>query len=608
MAYILKLIKKIWPAKIRSQLILGVALVHLFMMTIFVFDLVTRHHKFLEEQNQKQAQSLAETFAVNASSWLLANDLEGLEEVVLSHKNFPNLQYAMILSTDGVVLAHTNRTLIGSKLKDSVSLSLKPVPKMQTLVKNRSLLDVATPVLNSEKEIIGWARIGQGQKYIHNDLLIITRDGVIYTLVAILIGSLLAMMIGNLLTRGLNKLVHVTDKIREGYHDVRAADSSSFEIAELGKSINQMLDEIVASENRFRNMADAAPVLIWMSGLDKRCSYFNKTWLRFTGRTIEQEIGDGWAGGVHPEDLDNFIKIYTAHFDEHKEFTVEYRLRRHDGSYRWLTDHGTPRFLPDGTFVGYIGSCIDITERKETEEELLRLNKAYQKRAAELATSNIELEQFAYVASHDLQEPLRVIKGFIQLIEKRIGKNLDEETRKFIGFTIDGAERMKHLIQDLLEFSRMGTTKEPATDVNCNEVLKTVSTFLSMSIQETGATLHVKPLPVIKAIQSQIEHLFQNLVGNAMKYHSNKPPEIEVGCTEQDDMWQFYIKDNGIGIDQKFFDKIFVLFQRLHNRSEYSGTGIGLAICKKIVERHGGHIWVESTVGNGSTFYFTIPK
>ncbi len=271
----------------------------------------------------------------------------------------------------------------------------------------------------------------------------------------------------------------------------------------------------------------------------------------------------------------------------------------------------------------------DITERKKAEKAIIRLNETLEKRAAELQDSNEELESFAYVASHDLQEPLRMVSSFLQLLEKKLGTDLDETTKQYIYFAVDGAERMKKLIHDLLEYSRVSSSKENSTNVDCNEVISTVRNFYNLRLLEENASLHIKPLPVIKAVQPQIQQLFQNLIDNALKYRSNKPAEIEVGCTENNGYWQFYVKDNGIGIDPKFFDKIFIIFQRLHSKTEYSGTGIGLAVCKKIVETHGGKIWVEpayansrrpkpmaadeasagkSEPGKGSTFYFTIPK
>jgi PAS domain S-box-containing protein len=251
----------------------------------------------------------------------------------------------------------------------------------------------------------------------------------------------------------------------------------------------------------------------------------------------------------------------------------------------------------------------DITERRQAEIRTHELNEDLQKRAAELATSNAELERFAYVASHDLQEPLRMVSSFLQLLQKKYKGNLDDKADQYIHYAVDGAERMKTLIMDLLEYSRVGSGKGNFTEVNMHEVVDEVTALFRDKIIAAGAVVATTgPLPVIRAERGQMMQLFQNLVGNALKYRSDQPPMIRISAKEEPDSWRFAVNDNGIGIDHAFNEKIFVIFQRLHNKSDYSGTGIGLAICKKIVERHGGRIGVDSEPRRGSTFYFTISK
>ncbi|MBS1662772.1 MAG: PAS domain S-box protein [Bacteroidetes bacterium] len=250
----------------------------------------------------------------------------------------------------------------------------------------------------------------------------------------------------------------------------------------------------------------------------------------------------------------------------------------------------------------------DVTERKIHEEQTRRLNLDLARRAGELASSNAELERFAYIASHDLQEPLRMVSSFLQLLQKKYGGQLDAKADQYIHYAVDGAERMKALIMDLLEYSRVGTGKESFTWVDTSEVLKEVGDVFREKIISARATVNIGPMPTVWGDKVQVTQLFQNLISNALKYQSEAPPVISISATEAETHYQFSIEDNGIGIDPQFFDKIFIIFQRLHNKSDYSGTGIGLAICKKIVERHGGKIWVESTPQKGSTFYFTIIK
>lgn len=257
---------------------------------------------------------------------------------------------------------------------------------------------------------------------------------------------------------------------------------------------------------------------------------------------------------------------------------------------------------PVHTSDGILVACIirDITEREQAEEAMAKQN-------AELERSNTELERFAYVASHDLQEPLRMVSGYTQLIAKRYKGKLDSDADEFIAYAVDGAARMQRLINDLLIYSRVGSKGKPFELTNCETVFEEAVNNLQVAIEEKGAVITHEPLPVIKADKTQMIQLFQNLIGNSIKFKGDEPPKLHINAIQKNNEWLFSVKDNGIGIDTKYSERIFVIFQRLHTREEYPGTGIGLAICKKIVERHGGRIWIESTTGKGSTFYFTIP-
>ncbi len=235
---------------------------------------------------------------------------------------------------------------------------------------------------------------------------------------------------------------------------------------------------------------------------------------------------------------------------------------------------------------------------------------ALQAAESDLRRSNQELEQFAYVASHDLQEPLRKVASFCQLLQQRYGGQLDDRADQYIGFAVDGAQRMQDLINDLLAFSRVGRVEQPPTDVDCGLLLERVRTDLSRTIEESGATIVVDgELPTVRGDASLLRVVFQNLVGNAIKFRGEAPPHVELSAVREGDCWRFRVADNGIGIDPEYAERIFVIFQRLHSRSQYEGTGIGLAMCRKIVEYHGGRMWLDTdtAAGAGSTFYFTLP-
>jgi two-component system, sensor histidine kinase and response regulator len=244
----------------------------------------------------------------------------------------------------------------------------------------------------------------------------------------------------------------------------------------------------------------------------------------------------------------------------------------------------------------------------EQNEQLQQEIAAREEIQAALTRSNAELEQLAYVASHDMQEPLRMVASYLQLVAQRYKGQLDADADEFIGYAVDGAKRMQALINDLLAYSRLGTRARPFESTDCNKVLETVLVNLGVAISESGAQITHDPMPTVMGDSSQLVQLFQNLIGNAIKFRSAEPMRVHIGVEAADAMWQFSVTDNGIGIAPEYHERIFVMFQRLHGRTEYPGTGIGLAICKKIVERHGGTVWVESQAGHGSTFKFTIPR
>jgi len=275
---------------------------------------------------------------------------------------------------------------------------------------------------------------------------------------------------------------------------------------------------------------------------------------------------------------------------------------RRDGSSLTVALTVSPMHDASGAVNGASVIARDITARKLAEDMLHKLNE-------DLASSNRELEHFAYVASHDLQEPLRMVSSYTQLLAKRYDGQLDEDAREFIHYAVDGADRMQHLIHDLLSYSRVATHGDHFAPVDTQAVLAAAIANLQIAIQESGAVVTHGPLPVLNGDRSQLMRVFQNLIANAIKFRKgDEPPSVHVSCERRDGHWCFAVQDNGIGIDRQYFERIFVIFQRLHTREEYPGTGLGLALCQRIVVRHGGEMWVESEVGQGTTFFFTIPS
>lgn len=367
------------------------------------------------------------------------------------------------------------------------------------------------------------------------------------------------------------------------------------------------------SEERFRHMADTAPVLIWMSGTDKLCNYFNKNWLDFTGRTMEQELGNGWSEGVHPDDVQYCLDRYVKACDARQEFRMEYRLRRFDGQYRWVFDIGIPRFTSDGGFLGYIGSAIDIGDRKQAEAEIRTLNASLEQRVkertAQLEAVNKELEAFSYSVSHDLRAPLRHISGFVDLLQKQAAATLDETSVRYLNIITQTTKHAGKLIDDLLSFSRMGRTEMRYATVNMTQLVTEVKRDIEQETSGRTIYWYVQELPRVQGDPSLLRLVLYNLIENAVKYSSKRDrTEIAVGCTEQEHEFVFFVRDNGVGFDMRYVHKLFGVFQRLHSTQDFDGTGIGLANVRRIIQRHGGQTWAEGVVEQGATFYFSLPK
>ena len=367
------------------------------------------------------------------------------------------------------------------------------------------------------------------------------------------------------------------------------------------KAVHQQLLE---SEHRLQLATVAANIGVWDWYIKTDEVYFSQQWKRQVGyedHELKNEFKT-WSYLLHPEDYHRMLtalESYLANPDGY--FIEEFRLKHKNGSYRWIRNQASSFMNTEGKIERMLGIHTDITKQKQHEENLQNL-------LTDLERSNKELEQFAYIASHDLQEPLRMVSSFLQLLEHKYGDKIDEEGKEFIHFAVDGAARMKILINDLLTFSRVGTHGKPFVKTNMETVISQVLYNLSHSINASGAIIDTGRLPVIDADESQMIQLFQNLVGNAVKFRGKEPPEITIRAKSGKKFITFSVSDNGIGMDPKFFKRIFVIFQRLHTPDKYPGTGIGLAVCKKITDRHKGEIFVISEPEEGSTFKVKIPK
>ncbi len=357
-------------------------------------------------------------------------------------------------------------------------------------------------------------------------------------------------------------------------------------------------DTLRSSEERLRALLTATSDVVYRMNPD-----WSEMW-HLQGRDFITDTKDpsrGWIETyIHPDDRALVLGTIRKAIETKGVFELEHRVIQIDGSLGWTFSRAIPVLDSQGEILEWFGLASDITKRKNSEQTL-------KSTAENLERSNKELEQFAYVVSHDLQEPLRMVSNYLQLVESNYKDKLDEKGLKYINYATGGSIRMKALIQDLLSYSRASFHKNAFSSVDCNQVVSDVLTEFNETLTKKEGQVHFSRLPVVQGDRTLLLQLFQNLIGNALKYCDVKPM-ISIHAEDRGREWLFSVIDNGIGIDPAYYKRVFGLFQRLHSRLEFSGTGIGLAICKKIVERHGGAIGVESMLGKGSRFFFTIPK
>ena len=472
-------------------------------------------------------------------------------------------------------------------------------PRENVIDSLRSNIQVTNEKLTVLEDNFSYA-LGEGSRWLENVILKLL-FGVALTVE--ISGLLLAFSVSRGIQRGLDEIIRASDAIAGGDSEKRAVVYSRDEIGMLATSINNMADELSKAENKFRKLLESAPdamVIVNREGIIRLVNAQTEKIFQFKreeliGKPVEMLIPGEFAKN-HSGHRNNYfadpkirsmgigLELYGMRKNGDK-FPVEISL--------------SPLETEEGLWVS--AAIRDITDKKMDHEAL----RDY---ARKLEISNNNLEQFAYVASHDLQEPLRTITNFAhELNEKQQGK-MDEESEVYMDYIVTASERMKVLIRDLLMYSRIGK-KRVIELVDCGQIMKEVVTDMDVLIKENGAKISIHQLPKIRACKIEMVQLFQNLVSNAIKYRKpDVAPEVEIAAEEDGGYWIFMVKDNGIGIDKEFYNRIFIIFQRLHSQNQYSGTGIGLATCKKIVEMNGGRIWIKSEPGQGSVFHFKLPS
>ena len=357
--------------------------------------------------------------------------------------------------------------------------------------------------------------------------------------------------------------------------------------------------ELRRAEEQLRQVMEISPLGKFTTDVVGNCTYTNPALRRITGLSIEEAQGFGLRHGIHPDDLHQIMELRDAVLATPCTRTSEHRLVHPDGSIVWVRVNVTALWH-NGEAELVVGTMEDITERRLLELELAEKSLA-------LARSNEDLERFAYVASHDLQEPLRMVNSYGQLLQRRHSGALNDEAKEFLEFIVDGGHRAQTLVKDLLSLARLDSKAKPFVPVSLDAVLANSLHALRDVVKNTNAEVTHGELPTVLGDAGQLNQLFTNLISNALKFKGTDVPKVHVSASQGEEGWVISVKDNGIGIEPRFFDRIFVIFQRLHLRSEHPGTGIGLAICKRVVERHGGRIWVVSEPGHGAEFFFSFP-
>ena len=380
------------------------------------------------------------------------------------------------------------------------------------------------------------------------------------------------------------------------------------------RHLEQINAELQESEQRYQTLAWISPVGIFRTDANGSTTYVNPKWCTISGLSVEQALGDGWLGAVHPDDRERLSQGWRESAQLHHSSFADYRFVRPDGTLAWVMGQAVPELNAEDQIVGYVGTITDITDRKRAEDEIYKLNAELelrvQQRTAQLQAANKELESFSYSVSHDLRAPLRAISGFSAIIARRHRASLNEEGQHYVDNIVQASERMGQLIDDLLTYARLGRSGVRREPVSLASLLNELARNMQPHLDKNYGTLTIcEDVPVVIGDRTLLSQVFTNLLENAFTYHKpDIPPRVCVTCHSEANFVAVEVRDNGIGIPSEYYEKIFNVFQRLHSEEEYPGTGIGLATVKKSVELLGGSVWVESKVGEGSTFFVRLPK
>jgi PAS domain S-box-containing protein len=596
----IKTVYKYLFSTLRGRLIVGVAVVHALMMTLFIVDLTVRQRAMLLDRQAEEAIALSHALATSAAGWIAAYDISGLQELVEVQKRYPELLFAILVDEKGRVLANTDRSKTGLYLYD-----LPEEAKQTVFARSPALVDVAAPAV-IQGRVVGWARVGIGQKSAGEKLAEITRSGIVYALGAIVLGSVIAWLMGRKISRRLYAVQETINKVQAGDQLARSSITGDDEAAMMAKEFNLMLDavaerdaELRTSEEQFRAVVENSPVVVF--SIDR-----NGVFTLSEGKGLKKlGIAPGEVVGKSVFELYAHNSKIISNFNRSlkgESFTTVDDEAGFSFETRWTHIRDDA-----GKVNRIVGVSVDVTERKQAVEEL----KKHHDHLEEMVTERTaELEAFVYSVSHDLRAPLRHIDGFLELLQKKIATGIDEQCQHYMDTISDSARRMGNLIDDLLAFSRMGRQALSAQPLELRHLAQEVIHELELETNHRNIHWHIGDLPVVKGDMAMLRIVLVNLIANSVKFTRPRAcAKIEIGCLpSQDSETAVFVRDNGVGFDMTYADKLFGVFQRLHRQEEFEGTGIGLANVRRIIERHGGRTWADGKVDQGATFYFSLPQ
>lgn len=593
--------------KVATSMLLTSIVVLIFALAVlFLYELRTYRVSTIAN-----LETLARVTAANTTAALLYDDRKTAEELLSALRAEPDVTAVALYDRAGAVFA-TFPTNAPAQLWPANAAGLSARTTARTH-------EFAVPVAEGPRVL--------GTLYMKATLTQVFARLRVYALVLVLvlIGAIaVALLVSSLLQKGISEPIlklAATARYVSEHKDfsVRAQKISRDEIGQLTDAFNEMLHETHASqsalresEQRFRSLADTAPVLIWVNDLEG-CEFVNRAYLEYLGRPLEQVLSMQWTTAVHPDDLEGYLSAYQSAFQKGSLFNARFRFRRADGEFRWFQSAGVPRFTAEKTFIGYVGASVDVQDVVAAREVLARdhaqLEALVSERTSQLQEKIFELEAFSYSVSHDMRGPLRAMNAFSESILEDYRDKLDEEGVDMLNRIHKSSKRLDALIQDVLAYSRIAKTHVDFHPVALQPLIEEITEHYP-DLKPPSALVDIrKPLPTVLGHETYLTQCLSNLLANAIKFVApGVQPRITVRAEEQGDYVKIWVEDNGIGIDPSHFDRIFQIFGRVYSDKKYEGTGIGLAIVKKAVERMGGRIGVQSELGKGARFWIQLRR